>query len=77
MAWVRAVFDAIAAPFVGYHTKIKPEWIDLNGHFSAGNYFMVFDDAVTIWTSAWSESLAPDPRLPWRSLRESPQPLWG
>ena len=40
MAWVRAVFDAIAAPFVDHHTKIKPEWIDLNGHFSAGNYFV-------------------------------------
>ena len=45
------MFDAIAAPFVGYRTEIKPEWIDFNGHFNAGYYFVVFDDAVADWTS--------------------------
>ncbi len=40
----------IPAPFVGLKTEIKPEWIDFNGHFNAGYYFVVFDDAVTDWT---------------------------
>jgi len=43
------VNNSIAAPFVGLSTKIKPEWIDFNGHFNAGYYFVVFDDAVTEW----------------------------
>ena len=43
--------EAIPSPFVGYRTEIKPEWIDFNGHFNAGYYFVVFDDAVTDWTS--------------------------
>lgn len=38
-----------AAPFVGLKTRIKPEWIDFNGHFNAGYYMVVFDDAVTDW----------------------------
>lgn len=41
--------DEIPAPFVGLTTEIKPEWIDHNGHFNAGYYFVVFDDAVTDW----------------------------
>lgn len=40
----------IPAPFIGLKTEIKPEWIDFNGHFNAGYYFVVFDDAVTDWT---------------------------
>ncbi|MFT7597296.1 MAG: acyl-CoA thioester hydrolase [Acidimicrobiales bacterium] len=39
----------IPAPFVGLTTEIKPEWIDFNGHFNAGYYMVVFDDAVTEW----------------------------
>ena len=35
------MFDAISAPVVGCHTKIKPERIDLNGHYNAGYYFVV------------------------------------
>lgn len=42
--------DDIPAPFVGLRTEIKSEWIDHNGHFNAGYYFVVFDDAVTEWT---------------------------
>lgn len=41
--------EAIPAPFVGLRTEIRPEWIDHNGHFNAGYYFVVFDDAVTDW----------------------------
>ncbi len=37
----------IPAPFVGLQTEVKPEWIDHNGHFNAGYYFVVFDDSVT------------------------------
>lgn len=44
-----APVDQIPAPFVGYRTRIKPEWIDFNGHFNAGYYFVVFDDAITDW----------------------------
>lgn len=41
--------DALPAPFVGLETTIKPEWIDFNGHFNAGYYMVVFDDAVGPW----------------------------
>ena len=40
----------IPAPFVGLRTEVKPEWIDHNGHFNAGYYFVVFDDSVTHFT---------------------------
>ena len=39
----------IPAPFVGHTTAVKPEWIDFSGHFNAGYYMVVFDDAVTDW----------------------------
>lgn len=41
----------LPAPFVGLRTEVKPEWIDHNGHFNAGYYFVVFDEAVTDWTA--------------------------
>ena len=37
------------APHVSLRTHIKPEWIDFNGHFNAGYYMVVFDDAVGGW----------------------------
>lgn len=40
----------IAAPFVALRTEIKPEWIDFNGHFNAGYYMVVFDDAIGPWS---------------------------
>lgn len=43
--------EDLPAPFVGFETTIKPEWIDHNGHFNAGYYFVVFDDAVTDWNT--------------------------
>ncbi len=39
----------LAAPFVALRTEIKPEWIDFNGHFNAGYYMVVFDDAIGPW----------------------------
>ncbi|MEM7092832.1 MAG: thioesterase family protein [Actinomycetota bacterium] len=39
----------IEAPFVSLRTEIKPEWIDFNGHFNAGYYMVVFDDAIGPW----------------------------
>lgn len=39
----------IDAPFIGLRTDIKPEWIDFNGHFNAGYYMVVFDDAIGPW----------------------------
>ena len=44
-----AATSEFPAPFVGHKTTIKPEWIDFNGHFNAGYYMVVFDDAVTDW----------------------------
>ncbi len=41
--------EELPAPFVGYRTEIKPEWIDFNGHFNAGFYCVVFDDAISDW----------------------------
>ena len=38
---------SIPAPFVGLRTEVKPEWIDDNGHFNAGYYFVVFDQGVS------------------------------
>jgi acyl-CoA thioester hydrolase len=37
----------IPTPFVGLRTDVKPAWIDGNGHFNAGYYFVVFDESVT------------------------------
>lgn len=28
---------------------VRPEWIDFNGHFNAGYYMVVFDDAISPW----------------------------
>lgn len=39
--------EVIPTPFVGLRTEVKPAWIDDNGHFNAGYYFVVFDDSVT------------------------------
>ncbi len=36
----------MVTPHVSLTTTIKPEWIDFNGHFNAGYYMVVFDDAV-------------------------------
>jgi len=41
----------VPTPFVGLRTEVRPEWIDNNGHFNAGYYFVVFDEAVTDWTA--------------------------
>ena len=41
--------DPLPAPFVGLEATIKSEWIDYNGHFNAGYYMVVFDDAVGPW----------------------------
>ncbi len=32
-----------------HRTRIRSEWIDHNGHFNAGFYLVVFDDAVEGW----------------------------
>jgi acyl-CoA thioester hydrolase len=37
----------IPAPFAGFRTEVKQEWIDFNGHLNAGYYFVIFDDSVT------------------------------
>lgn len=37
------------APFVSLQTAVQPEWIDFNGHFNAGYYAVVFDDAIGPW----------------------------
>ena len=39
----------IAAPFDVYRSVVRPEWIDFNGHFNAGYYMVVFDDAISPW----------------------------
>ena len=38
-----------AEPATVYRTRIRPEWIDRNGHFNAGYYLVVFDDAIGPW----------------------------
>ena len=44
---------AIAAPFDGFRSLVKPEWIDVNGHLNMAYYVLVFDHA----TDAWFEHL--------------------
>ena len=41
----------IAAPFDDYQDCVRPEWIDFNGHFNAGFYAVVFDEAITPFLS--------------------------
>jgi acyl-CoA thioester hydrolase len=36
----------IPAPFDGYRTEIRPEWIDYNGHMNVAYYVLVFDYAT-------------------------------
>ena len=38
--------EKIAAPFDDYRDRVRPEWIDFNGHFNAGFYAVVFDEAI-------------------------------
>lgn len=33
-------------PFKKFHTTVKPEWIDYNGHMNVGYYHIAFDTAV-------------------------------
>ena len=48
--WTRAAtvpaVDDIQCPFDGFSARIRPDWIDFNGHFNAGYYAVVFDEAI-------------------------------
>ena len=35
-----------AAPVDIHHTRVKPEWIDYNGHLNVGYYVVAFDNAT-------------------------------
>jgi acyl-CoA thioester hydrolase len=41
----------IPAPFDGYRTDIRPEWIDYNGHMNVAYYVLVFDYATDAFWS--------------------------
>ena len=43
--------EAIPAPFDRYRTRVRPEWIDNNGHMNMGYYVVVFDLATDEWLS--------------------------
>jgi len=38
-----------SAPFDGYRDRVRPEWIDYNGHLNVGYYAVVFDLATDAW----------------------------
>ena len=38
--------DLIPSPFDVYRERVKPEWIDHNGHMNMGYYLVVFDFAT-------------------------------
>lgn len=40
------MIHALAAPFDGYRDRVRPEWIDHNGHMNMGYYLVVFDLAT-------------------------------
>jgi acyl-CoA thioester hydrolase len=46
------VTEPIPAPFDRYRTRVRPEWIDSNGHMNMGYYVVVFDLATDEWL-AW------------------------
>lgn len=37
------------SPPVIHRATVLPEWIDRNGHFNAGYYMVLFDDAIGSW----------------------------
>jgi acyl-CoA thioester hydrolase len=39
----------IQAPFDVYRNRVRPEWIDHNGHMNMGYYLVVFDLATDEW----------------------------
>ncbi|MEC9347998.1 MAG: thioesterase family protein [Pseudomonadota bacterium] len=41
--------SAVIAPFEGYETRVRPEWIDDNGHMNMGYYVVVFDHATDLF----------------------------
>src|SRR5262245_1275573 len=41
--------DDVPAPFDGYRTVVRPEWIDHNGHMNMGYYMVVCDFATDAW----------------------------
>ena len=43
--------NPIQSPFDEFQAQIVPEWIDFNGHFSAGFYAVVFDEAIVSFLS--------------------------
>ena len=44
--------EPIPAPFDRYRARVRPEWIDNNGHMNMGYYVVVFDLATDEWL-AW------------------------
>ena len=38
--------SALPAPFDAYRDRVRPEWIDHNGHMNVGYYLVVFDYAT-------------------------------
>ena len=59
--------EPIPAPFDRYRTRVRPEWIDNNGHMNMGYYVVVFDLA----TDAWLDWVGLD--APHREARRSPR----
>ena len=41
--------EPIPAPFDRYRARVRPEWIDNNGHMNMGYYVVVFDLATDEW----------------------------
>ena len=41
--------EPIPAPFDRYRARVRPEWIDNNGHMNMGYYVVVFDLATDAW----------------------------
>ena len=41
--------EPVPAPFDRYRTRVRPEWIDNNGHMNMGYYVVVFDLATDEW----------------------------
>jgi acyl-CoA thioester hydrolase len=46
------VTERVPAPFDAYRDRVRPEWIDANGHMNMAYYVLVFDFATDEWL-AW------------------------
>src|SRR5262249_54078916 len=46
---IDTALDVVPAPFDAFRDRVRPEWIDANGHLNMAYYVLVFDYATDAW----------------------------